>query len=319
MRFVSYEFLLLLAVALVLYYTACRKCQWQLLLAASAVFYARSGALHLLFITATVASTFLASMAMAKRERKRERRLPFALCLVFNIGILAFFKYSPLAFPLGLSFYTLQTMGYLIDCYRARPGVKPALSNPFKLALFTSFFPQLTQGPISRFGELKDTLYARHELKADDFTEGLLRVALGLFKKLVIAERLMPLLGIQGGFAGWCVSSLLYAVTIYCDFTGGLDIAIGVARMFGIRLSENFDRPFYAKSVSEYWRRWHMTMGSWFRDYIFYPMSLWKPVLRLSKVKALGKRAPVWVATTVTWLATGLWHGATWNFVLWGL
>jgi D-alanyl-lipoteichoic acid acyltransferase DltB (MBOAT superfamily) len=147
-------------------------------------------------------------------------------------------------------------------------------------------------------------------------------VALGLFKKLVVADRLMPFLNIHGGFAGWCASALLYAVTIYCDFTGGLDIAIGVARMFGVKLSENFDRPFYAKSITEYWRRWHITMGSWFRDYIFYPLSVWKPVLRLSKIPALGrrmgKRVPVWAATLVTWLATGLWHGATWNFVLWG-
>jgi D-alanyl-lipoteichoic acid acyltransferase DltB (MBOAT superfamily) len=324
MRFVSYEFLLLAAAVFLLYYTVCRNHQWQLLLMASAVFYAFSGWLHLAFIAATVVSTYAATRVMAGREQKRQRRGVFALCLAFNIGILAFFKYSPLPFPLGLSFYTLQTMGYLIDCYRGKDR-GTVERNPFKLALFTSFFPQLTQGPISRFGDLRETLYGRHSLNAEDFTDGTLRVALGLFKKLVVADRLMPLLSLRGGGAWWLLSALLYAVTIYCDFTGGLDIAIGLARVFGIKLAENFNRPFYARSVTEYWRRWHITMGTWFRDYIFYPLSVWKPVLRLSKPctrlfgKHIGKRVPVWLATMVTWLATGFWHGASWNFILWGL
>lgn len=240
-------------------------------------------------------------------------------------GEIAFFRF---ALPLGISFYTFQTMGYIIDVYR---GKQPAVRNPAKLALFTSFFPQVIQGPISRFGDLSATLFSTDRITSADISLGLQRVLLGFFKKLIVADRLIiavkAIVSEQGGDRGvyFLVVALLYAVTLYADFTGGIDITIGVAQALGVKVKENFDRPFYAVSTADYWRRWHITMGTWFRDYLFYPISVSKPMLKLTRFTraklgdGFGKRAPVYISTIVVWFMTGVWHGASWNFVIWGL
>ncbi len=273
------------------------------------------------------------------------------LCLLFNFGILAVLKYTdfailninsvfelfrvkkhfPLlgfALPLGISFYTFQTMGYIIDVYRDK---YPAEKNPFKLALFISFFPQLIQGPISRFDDLKESLFAEHKFVPKNISYGLQRILWGFFKKLVIADRLFlavsTIVQNPGEFQGAYVllGIFFYAVELYADFTGGIDIAIGAAELLGIRLHENFERPYFSKSITEYWRRWHITLGTWFKDYMFYPISVSKSMLNLSKKcraklgDELGKRVPVYIATIVVWFTTGIWHGAAWNFVVWGL
>ncbi len=270
--------------------------------------------------------------------------------LVLNFGILAVLKYTgfflqnvnrvtglfghdgfavpDLLLPMGISFYIFQTMGYLIDVYR---GKAPAEKNPFKLALFVSFFPQLVQGPISRYGDLAEQLYVPHAFDGRNMTYGLQRILWGYFKKLVIADRILVamkvLLGDPEQYAGGYVFLLiiLYSAEIYADFTGGIDITIGIAEALGIRLKENFDRPFSSQSTKEYWRRWHITMGTWFTDYVFYPVSVCKPMMKVSKWSRrvfgnnVGKRVPVYLATILTWFLTGLWHGAAWNFVVWGL
>jgi len=273
------------------------------------------------------------------------------VALLINLGILAMVKYTDFAIgnvnafiamfgasrqfgfmrfalPMGISFYTFQTVAYLVDVYRER--AKPE-ENPLKLALFVSFFPQIIQGPISRFGELSQTLYNGEAINGKDFTRGAQRILWGFFKKLVIADRLWPALSVltgspeefQGAF--YLLSIALYAIILFCDFTGGIDITIGIAEMFGIRLPENFNRPFYSRSIQEYWQRWHMTMYSWFRDYVFYPMSVGKNMLNFSKFtrrifgEGIGKRLPVHVSLIWVWFLTGLWHGATWNFIAWGL
>ena len=271
--------------------------------------------------------------------------------LVINLGILGMVKYTDFvignmnavlgwtgaerqlgfmrfALPMGISFYTFQTVGYLMDVSRER--AKP-VKNIFKLGLFVSFFPQVIQGPISRFGELSKTLYNGNPLNTHDFSRGAQRVLWGFFKKLVIADRLAPALTVLTGnpdeFMGayYLFSIGLYAIILFCDFTGGIDITIGVAEMFGIKLPENFNRPFYSKSIQEYWTRWHMTMYSWFRDYVFYPMSVGKRMLNLSKRArrivgdSFGKRLPIHISLLWVWFLTGLWHGATWNFIAWGL
>jgi D-alanyl-lipoteichoic acid acyltransferase DltB (MBOAT superfamily) len=158
-----------------------------------------------------------------------------------------------------------------------------------------------------------------------------MRILFGFFKKLVVTERLLPAVRSMGaspsdfGGAYVLLLMLMYAVSLYCDFTGGIDITIGTARALGIFVTENFNRPFYSANTTEYWRRWHITMGTWFRDYIFYPMSVSKPMLRLIKPcrkifgDHIGKRVPVWIVTMVTWFATGFWHGAAWNFIVWGV
>lgn len=282
--------------------------------------------------------------------KKRQIRLLLA-ALFINLGILAVVKYSNFAIgnvnavlhffgsgkefgvldlllPMGISFYTFQAVGYVIDVYRE---TCPAEKNLFKFALFVSFFPQLVQGPISRFGDLSQTLYEEHSFNREKMCRGLQRILWGYFKKLVIADRI--LVGVNeiirnpdtcpGAFV--LVGMMFYALELYADFTGGIDITIGVAQCLGVKVAENFNRPYFSKSVKEYWRRWHITMGTWFTDYIFYPISACQPMLKLSKFsrkhlgEALGKRVPVYLSSFVVWFATGIWHGASWNFIVWGL
>ncbi|MBQ9085758.1 MAG: MBOAT family protein [Clostridia bacterium] len=285
-----------------------------------------------------------------KAKEKKRRFHILLLGLVFNFGILAVLKYTGFAMsgfnqilnvigqgtleipdlllPMGISFYTFQTMGYLIDVYRAKTKVE---RNPARLALFTAFFPQLVQGPISRHSDLAEQLYMPHSFDRKEFIFGLQRILWGYFKKLVIADRILIAMKTlladpeeyRGGYVVMLI--LLYSVEIYADFTGGIDITIGIAQALGMKLRENFNRPFSSHSTKEYWNRWHITMGSWFTDYVFYPLSVCKPMMKLSKWSrahlgnSLGKRVPVYLATTVTWFLTGLWHGAGANFIVWGL
>lgn len=287
----------------------------------------------------------------AYRAKEKKKRLRVLLCgIVLNFGILAVLKYTafavtgvnsllgifggkPLAvpsllLPMGISFYTFQTMGYLLDVYRAKAAPE---KNPFRFALFVSFFPQMVQGPISRFGDLAPELFTPHAFDSKQVTFGLQRILWGYFKKLVIADRILvamnTMLDAPESYRGvyTVLLILLYSVEIYADFTGGIDITIGVAQVLGIRVAENFRHPFLSRSTKEYWNRWHITMGTWFTDYVFYPMSVCPSMLKLNKWarkhlgNKVGSRIPVYLTTTVTWFLTGLWHGAGWNFIVWGL
>lgn len=281
---------------------------------------------------------------------KRVRRRWLILCLVLNFAVLAVLKYTGFAvsiingmagwfgageltppsllLPLGISFYTFRSTAYVIDVYRQKAEVQP---NIAKYALFVSFFPAVVQGPICRSKDLMDQMIRPHPLCWEDGAAGFVRFVWGFFKKVAVADTAMIAIraivgdptALRGAYAALLI--LLYSLVIYGDFTGGMDISLGLARMMGIRLTENFDRPFSSRSTQEYWNRWHITMGSWFTDYVFYPLSVSKPLQKLSKWgrahlgRWLGMRLPVWLATTVTWFLTGLWHGASWNFVVWGL
>lgn len=286
-----------------------------------------------------------------KAQMKKRQRIWLVLCMVFNFGILAVIKYLDFTIlninsvfdllgveknipvlgfvlPLGISFYTFQTMGYIIDIYREKYSHE---RNIFKLALFISFFPQLIQGPISRFNDLKESLFGEHTFDTKNISFGLQRILWGFFKKLVVADRLLVAVSTivrspeeyQGVYV--LVGMFFYAIQLYSDFTGGIDIAIGVAEVFGISLKENFERPYFSKSITEYWRRWHITLGTWFKDYMFFPISVSKSMLNLSKKcrkkfgDPIGKRIPVYLATIIVWFTTGIWHGAAWNFIVWGL
>jgi D-alanyl-lipoteichoic acid acyltransferase DltB (MBOAT superfamily) len=324
MIFTTFSFLTLLAALFAAYYIAPRKARWTVLLAGSWVFYFFSG--FILYVVATSASTYLFSRLIAFKRS----RLLVAVWLIIHIGLLAAVKIPAfgLLMPLGISFYTFQSAGYILDVYRKKAEAE---RNPAKLALFVSFFPQLIQGPISRFGDLVQTLYAPNTLSADNISYGLRRILWGFFKRLVIADRMIAAVRLMSGdtetfYGGYAaLNILLYAVVLYADFTGGIDITIGAARLFGVKVTENFNKPFYAHNIAEFWRRWHITMGTWFRDYLFYPMSVSKPMRRFSKFSrktlgnGFGKRLPVYITTLVTWFATGLWHGTAPNFIAWGL
>lgn len=295
---------------------------------------------------------------LSKEEKKsyknKQRRICcrwLIVCLLLNLGILAVVKYGnffisnvnsivsvidgtrqisfmTLTMPIGISFYTFQAIGYLIDVYQETVDVE---KNPFKLALFVSFFPQLMQGPISRFGDLSQTLYGEHRFDLKAVCRGLQRILWGYFKKMVIADRILAAVSTITGNteiyngAYIFVGMLFYTVELYADFTGGIDITIGIAEVLGIVVQENFSRPYFSKSLKEYWRRWHISMCAWFRRYVFYPVSASKPLQKFSGFsrkhfgERVGRRLPVYVASFIVWLATGLWHGASWNFIVWGL
>ena len=358
MSFLSYRFLFFVLLLLLLYYTLLRRRQWQLLLVASALFYLASGPGNLLFIAVTTISTYLSArrigrlhdlgnatkaqntvsavtqavgvaQAAGATQAAGVARITLWLCLLVNFGMLAVCKVrvarGDMLLPLGISFYMFSSMGYLMDVHRG--SVKPEKSF-FKTALFVSFFPQLIQGPIGRFDRLSAMYFTQHPYDARAVVFGLQRMLWGYFKKLVIADRIavavVSLLAPEHTGLSFLTLTCFYAVQLYADFTGGIDIALGVAEALGITLPENFARPFFSKNIAEYWRRWHMTLGEWMKDYIFYPVSVSAPMRRFGKYarrrfKKAGRRLPVYAATLITWFCTGIWHGITPNFLLWGM
>lgn len=283
---------------------------------------------------------------------KKKQKRYLLLAVLVNVGILAVFKYldigvayfnyyrltltgnvnlvpqPSLVLPLGMSFYTFQSLGYVIDVYYGR--IKSEKNYP-RFLLFISFFPQLVQGPISRFADLHKELFAEKSFDINGITSGLYRICWGLFKKLIIADRLSSYVGscvafrevYKGPYLLLCI--FFYAFQIYGDFSGGIDVALGVAQLFGIKLAENFDRPFFSKRISEYWTRWHITLGTWFRDYVFYPLSVNKSILRLGKWcrthmgEGFGKRVPIYLPMIAVWALTGMWHGYESKYIVWGL
>ena len=277
-----------------------------------------------------------------KAKIKSKNRWIMAVCLVINFAVLGVCKFLlaepfstmakgttlsflTLGLPLGISFYMFQSMGYVVDIYRT---TDKAEKNPLKLLLFVSYFPQLIQGPISRHADLAPQLTEGKAFDGKQFSFGLQRLLWGYFKKMVIADRIaaavIALRGPEYTGVGFFLLTVFYAIQIYADFTGGIDMTIGLSQALGIKLEENFVRPFFSKNIAEYWRRWHISLGEWMKSYIFYPISVSQPMLKLSKkarssMGNFGKRLPVYVASIATWLVTGLWHGITPNFVLWGM
>ena len=286
-----------------------------------------------------------------KKQSERKRRRAAAAVILFNLAILGFLKYAgfvldnvsravrlfvpafslpglDLALPLGISFYTFMAVGYCVDVYRETVEGE---RNPLKLALFLSFFPHIMQGPIDRYDELAPQLYEGHAFDFDRAAQGLYRMLWGFFEKLVVADRLAILVNAvidsSDSYSGAYLLAAVfcYAIQIYADFAGYMDIALGAAKVIGISPAENFDTPYFASSVPEFWRRWHMTLGSWFRDYLFYP------ILRGSFCKKLTKRlkgrisknaagaVTTCLALAVVWFTTGLWHGASWHYIAWGV
>ncbi len=351
-----HQWKLLLAASYLFYWIADPKWLIYILITTLSTFYAagrigRIGDIRSAYLKEHKAALSKEEKKSYKEGMKKSQWRWLLACLLLNLGILAVQKYTNffisnvngmlhafgsgtelsflnLVLPMGISFYTFQSLGYLIDVYR---GTVKAEKNPFRFALFVSFFPQLVQGPISRFGDLAESLYAEHSFDSRTVAFGLQRILWGYFKKLVIADRILTGVNTiirdgetyRGAYV--LVGMLFYALELYADFTGGIDITIGIAQTMGIRVKENFNRPYFSKSIKEYWRRWHITMGTWFTDYIFYPISVCKPMLKFSKFarthfgEIIGKRMPVYLSSFVVWFATGIWHGASWNFIVWGL
>lgn len=288
---------------------------------------------------------------LLKSENKKRKHTYLVIALLLNFGILAVIKYGSLfidsanqlfqfasldlsipglelLLPLGISFYTFQSAGYLIDIYRGK--ISPDRNLP-KFALFVSFFPQIVQGPISRYDELAGQLTEPHEFEYNRAKYGLQLILWGLFKKLMIADRIAVMVDtVFNDYTPYTgitllAASLFYCIQLYCDFSGGIDIARGAAQVMGIHLTNNFERPFFATSIADFWRRWHITLGRWMREYIFYPLSLspfFAKIGRLARKvlgNSLGRQFPAFLATVITFLIIGIWHGANWKYAVYGL
>lgn len=275
--------------------------------------------------------------AERKTVRKRQQAVQhwiLLLAVILHIGVLFALKYSGFAatnvntllahlhipvqlaipkyvMPIGISFFTLQALSYIVDVQR---GVTKADTNLLRLTLFISFFPQIVEGPICRYDQTAQQLWDAKPITYTNLTLGLQRIAYGMMKKVVIADRLNPLVknvftnyaDFDGGVIA--LAAVCYTVQLYMDFSGSMDAVTGTAQILGVTMPENFRQPFFSKTISEFWKRWHITLGTWFRDYLYIPLG----------GSRNGKRRLL-LSLFVVWTLTGLWHGAAWNFVLWGL
>ena len=332
MSFDSIEYLIFLPIVALLYRFTPGKWRWLPLLGASWFFYASWNAALTGLIIGVTAGSWGAGMLIARTDNRRTQRLLLAADVIVCLGLLCYFKYfgflteslSALSqmlggrsfdawaviLPVGVSFYTFQAMSYVVDVYR---GDLTAERHFGYFALYVSFFPQLVAGPIERAARLLPQLRAHQIPSADDLRMGLRLLLTGLFRKVVAADFAARVvdhvyaLDAPDGFAG-LAGTMLFALQIYCDFSGYSEIAAGSARLMGVRLMRNFDRPYLAASIREFWRRWHISLSGWFTDYIYIPLG--------GSRKGLKRQI---FATVVVFAASGLWHGARWTFVLWGL
>ena len=343
-----------LPVILVLYYFPLwRKCvtfRNVLLLAASLVFYAWGEPLYVFLMIASIVVNYLFGRWVssynksAKDKAKiKKGKLIVLFAVVYNIGILFVFKYLDwmltslhivgsdtlnIILPIGISFYTFQALSYVIDVYR---GKDEAQKNIINVGLYIAFFPQLIAGPIVRYGTIAEQLKNRTH-NFDKFSEGVRRFVIGLSKKLILANQLASVSDLAFGTKrgeltvtmAW-VGALSFMLQLYFDFSGYSDMAIGLGKMFGFEFNENFNYPYISRSITEYWRRWHISLGEWFRDYVYYPLSTGKAVsvkkfvYRKTNNRKLSGRISSFFVLFVVWMATGLWHGANLTFVVWGL
>ncbi len=334
MVFNSLEFLVFFPIVLLLYFVLPKKIRWIMLLAASYYFYISWNLdLVYLIVFTTVVSWLCSIIIEKKRENRALCRTCLTLTLVVCLGVLFFFKYFnflsdsvvgvmnlfgakqdrfllDLILPVGISFYTFQTLSYAIDVYR---GNVKAEKHFGYYALYVSFFPQLVAGPIERPENLIPQLHADNRPSWTNFVGGMRKMFIGFFKKVVVADLLATYVNSvyndvesATGF-GVVIATLMFAFQIYCDFAGYTDIAIGCAEIMGIRLMQNFNRPYIAKSIKEFWGRWHISLSSWFKDYLYIPLG----GNRCSKFRHQ-------MNVMIVFLVSGLWHGADWTFVIWG-
>ena len=363
--------LVFLPAVLLIYQLVPRKARWGVLLAASYALYITFSKYLVLLLMATAAFTYGIGLWLdrignecsekqkectdrkqkseVKKEFQKKRLLALRVGVFVLLGILFYVNYYnfvaqnvniflgkigtqlPMAkvmFPMGISFYTLEAVGYIADVYWER---YPAEKHLGKLALFLSSFPQIMEGPIARYPDTSDALFAGEPLKMENLNEGFLRIIWGLFKKMIVSDRLTLLTNhifnnykeYHGSFI--ILAAIAYTIQLYLEFSGSIDIVIGSGKLFGVTLPENFNQPFSAQSAAEFWRRWHMSLGNWFRNYVFYPVTV-SPLVKNWNKTARKKYGKYWamvgtsaMALFPVWLATGVWHGAGWKYLFYGM
>lgn len=348
MSLVSNVFILFVWSSVFVYYLMPKKIRWWVLLISSYCYYLASGAEYLFFIIFSTFVTYIGALVIEKAEVNGQQTLKkklLVLALFLNFSSLGVVKYTNfiietinaickmnipgmnLLLPLGISFYTFQSSGYLLDVYWKRTVSE---KNFFKYGLFVSFFPQILQGSIGRHNRLAEQLYIGHSFEWSRVQRGLERILWGFFKKMVLADWsavfVEAIFENPEYFNGLAVFGVLfYSIQLYADFSGGMDVVIGTASLFGITLDENFKRPYFAVSISDFWHRWHITLGTWMKDYVFYPLSLSKAMSRFGKLgkkvfgKKTGRKLPVCLANLIVFFLVGVWHGPAWKFIAYGM
>lgn len=338
MLFNSLHYLIFLPIVVGLYYVTPPKWRWLLLLVASYYFYMCWKPVYAILLLVSTGAAYGAGLGISGNENIRTKKLFLWSCLTVLLGILFTFKYynfassslrdlcadlsiplqmpvSHLLLPIGISFYTFQKISYVLDVYYGKVKAEKHFGI---FAVYSCFFPQLVAGPIERAQHLLPQFYGKHEFSYDRAASGLHLILWGLFKKIVVADRLGILVKAvyadPSSYAGLplLVATVFFSIQIYCDFSGYTDIAIGSARLLGFDLMANFRQPYFSKSITEYWRRWHISLSTWFRDYLFLPLEIATrtnpyPRLRVS------------FNMIFTFFVCGLWHGANWTFAAWGV
>lgn len=333
MLFNSIEYLFFFPFVVAVYFCLSHKYRWILLLASSYFFYMYWKPEYIILIIITTFIDYFVALKIQGLENKKHRRNWLLVSIVSNLGLLFLFKYftffnttlsNALSFfnvtykpkvidlllPVGISFYTFQTLAYVIDVYWGKLNAEKSFG---KFALFISFFPQLVAGPIERATNLLPQFNNKSHFDIDRVTSGFRLICWGLFKKVVVADNFAVTVNLAyehiGRYSGWelLTATYLFAFQIYCDFSGYSDIAIGSARVMGFELMDNFKTPYFSKSVSEFWKRWHISLSTFFRDYLYFPLG----GNRKSKQRQL-------LNLLIVFLLSGLWHGANWTFVIWG-
>lgn len=334
--------LLFLPVVILLYQLTPARFRWLVLLTADYVFFWMVSKWLILYLFIATFATYGTGRLLAYvsehasvkgKQLTKKKRYILASGIAVTLGMLIVFKYLKvfgltLIAPIGISYYTLETISYMTDVYR---GTITAEKNLAKVALFLSFFPQIMEGPISKFSETAEPLYAGKNIEYSNLVSGYQRILWGLFKKMMVADRLAPVIfKIFGDYEKYdgsaiAVAVVCYTIQLYTEFSGCMDIILGSGEIFGVRLPENFRQPFFAKNASDFWRRWHITLGRWLKDYIFYPLSLAKPVKKLAKkVKGIwgigiSKFVAPIIALFFVWLSNGIWHSAGWTYLFYGM
>ena len=328
MLFSSIPFLYyFLPAVLLLYFIAPKKLKNTVILISSLFFYAWGEPKYVILMIISITAGYILGLLIEKFKGKKASKIFLALSVIFSIGALGYFKYADffisnfnavtglsvpllrIALPIGISFYTFQLLSYTIDVYR---GDTPAQKNPVTLAAYISLFPQLIAGPIVRYSDVASQLENR-SINFEKISDGIRRFITGLSKKILIANALGELCDIfrasgDKSVVFYWIYAVAFTLHIYFDFSGYSDMAIGLGKIMGFDFIENFNYPYISKSITEFWRRWHISLGSWFRDYVYIPLG----GNRVSKVRQF-------INILVVWMLTGFWHGAEWNFPVWGL
>ncbi|MDD6811853.1 MAG: hypothetical protein PUD93_08315 [Lachnospiraceae bacterium] len=345
----SFAYLAFFSLVLIGYYLIKPDWQSRYLLLVSLVFYCLSCEPYtLVYLVISTVSVYYAALVINKSTEEKTAKRILVLTLVLNFGLLALLKYHGFVFDnvnlvrglfgmekldfsvrivasLGVSYYTLQLCGYLLDCYWKVGMVQ---TDFVKFALFAGYFPQMTSGPISRYKRIQENLYAPHPFVYEQVTHGLKRMAWGMFKKMVIADRLGLLVNsVYANYESYHVLLIwagifCFALQLYTDFSGCMDIVLGTSECLGIYLPENFKNPFFSTTIQEFWQRWHITLGTWLKDYIMDPVLKSNAWIKLGENararfgKKWGKRIPTYLGMLILWLSMGMWHGSGWKFII---